>query len=165
MDDLREALIRTDGKGLREALSRSRRRALGSERPEDRRWVWCHDWDAEREYVAGDLVFHAGSSWRALLDSTGSEPPSPFWELVARKGDKGERGLSGFPGPSGTQGPPGPGSDLTIEDEGVAQGIATTMDFVGPGVTAVVAGGTATITIPGGGGSAMRFATFVKWEI
>lgn len=42
---------------------------------------------------------------------------------------------------------------LTIEDEGVSQGTADTLDFVGAGVSVVVAGSTATVTIAGGGGA------------
>ena len=49
------------------------------------------------------------------------------------------------------------GSSLSIEDEGVAKGQAGTLDFVGAGVTANVAGGTGTVTIPGGvGGGATQ---------
>ena len=44
------------------------------------------------------------------------------------------------------------GAGLTIEDEGVPlAGAASTLDFVGAGVTASGAGATKTITIPGGG--------------
>lgn len=48
---------------------------------------------------------------------------------------------------------PGVGGSLTVQDEGtpLATG-ATTIDFVGAGVTATGAGATKTITIPGGGG-------------
>jgi hypothetical protein len=47
----------------------------------------------------------------------------------------------------------GGGSALTVKDEGSAlSGDATTLDFVGAGVTATGAGATKTITIPGGGG-------------
>jgi len=46
-----------------------------------------------------------------------------------------------------------PGGSLTVQDEGTAQGSATTLNFTGPGVTASVASGTATINITGGGGS------------
>lgn len=38
---------------------------------------------------------------------------------------------------------------VAVEDEGVAQGQATTVDFVGAGVTATEVGGVATVTIPG----------------
>lgn len=47
----------------------------------------------------------------------------------------------------------GVGSVL-IQDEGVAKGPAATINAVGAGVTAAVAGGVATLTIPGGGGGA-----------
>jgi hypothetical protein len=46
------------------------------------------------------------------------------------------------------------GSGLTVEDEGTPLATdATTLDFVGAGVTASGAGATKTITIPGGGGT------------
>jgi len=41
---------------------------------------------------------------------------------------------------------------FVVEDEGVVQGSAPILDFVGAGVTAAVGGGVATVTIPGGGG-------------
>lgn len=40
-------------------------------------------------------------------------------------------------------------SGVDVEDESAAEGTATTMNFVGDGVTAVVVGSTATVTIPG----------------
>jgi hypothetical protein len=46
----------------------------------------------------------------------------------------------------------GGSSNITIQDEGLSQGSAGTINFTGAGVTATVGGGTATITIPGGGG-------------
>lgn len=55
----------------------------------------------------------------------------------------------------------GGGGSLTIQDETVSQGTATTLNFAGAGVTAAVSAGTATITIPGGGGSAFT-ATLVN---
>jgi hypothetical protein len=42
-------------------------------------------------------------------------------------------------------------SALYIQDEGVTQGTASYIDFTGPGVTATVTGGTASISIIGGG--------------
>jgi len=42
---------------------------------------------------------------------------------------------------------------VRVQDEGVDQGTVDTLDFVGAGVTAAVAAGKATVTIPGGGGS------------
>lgn len=38
---------------------------------------------------------------------------------------------------------------VTVADEGLAQGIAATLNFVGDGVSASVVGNQATITIPG----------------
>jgi hypothetical protein len=49
--------------------------------------------------------------------------------------------------------PPPSGGSLAVQDEGIAQGAATTMNFVGAGVTAGVVGGLATVTISGGSGT------------
>ena len=49
---------------------------------------------------------------------------------------------------------PGGGSTLTVQDEGPTHlTAATTINFVGAGVTATGTGATKTITIPGGGGT------------
>lgn len=53
-----------------------------------------------------------------------------------------------------------PITGVVIEDEGIVQGDADTLNFVGAGVTAVVAAGEATITIAGGSGSG---DTLVAW--
>ena len=52
---------------------------------------------------------------------------------------------------SGESGPGGPAT-IEIEDEGVSEGEAGTINFVGSGVTASVAGGVATVTVSTGGG-------------
>jgi hypothetical protein len=49
------------------------------------------------------------------------------------------------------------GSGIKILDEGVLQGGATWFNFVGAGVVATVNGGTATVTVNGGGGSQTQF--------
>jgi len=62
----------------------------------------------------------------------------------------------------GPQGPTGSGSNIIVEDEGstVSGGPHSNLNFVGSGVTATDAGsGVATITIPGGGGTA-KFANY-----
>lgn len=46
---------------------------------------------------------------------------------------------------------PGGGATVDVEDEGAPLGPADTFDFVGAGVTVVVVGDVATVTIPGGG--------------
>jgi hypothetical protein len=45
-----------------------------------------------------------------------------------------------------------PSTSVEIQDEATTQGYVKTIDFAGAGVTAAVAGGKATVTIPGGGG-------------
>jgi len=56
---------------------------------------------------------------------------------------------------SGEAGP----SLITIQDEGSSQGSASTLNFVGAGVSASVAGSTATITINGGTGAGISFVS------
>ena len=71
-------------------------------------------------------------------------------------GSKGQKGTSGAGGQQGSKGQKGEGgiSGLTIQDEGSALSTAaTTLNFVGAGVTASGTGATKTITISGGGGS------------
>lgn len=51
----------------------------------------------------------------------------------------------------------GGGGALTILDEGISQGTATSLNFVGAGVTATVTSGTASINISGGGGGGSSF--------
>lgn len=149
--DLRKALVRTRSKPLRAALESAQGRA-------NRRTVailqWQGPWDPDRRYRVGDVVEDHGSSWRCLVATTGNPPPllpaesNQWWELVAAKGDPGAIGARGFIGPTGPQGPPG--GNLAFEDEGVPLGTAPTVDFVGAGVTASIAAGVATVTIPGG---------------
>lgn len=43
--------------------------------------------------------------------------------------------------------------EVTIEDEGVTQGVVSRMDFVGAGVSVTVLNGEATVTVTGGGGA------------
>ena len=50
----------------------------------------------------------------------------------------------------------GGGSTLTIQDEGVAKGLAGTINFVGAGVDAVVNNGVTTVTITGTGSAAVN---------
>lgn len=111
MSDLRDAITRARSKPLREALERADTRA--ARRP-PAPLSWQGPWSADRRYRVGDVVSHDGSSWRALREHTGSEPPSALWEYVAKKGDKGEKGesgvgITGSVGPAGPQGPPGAG--------------------------------------------------------
>jgi hypothetical protein len=54
---------------------------------------WRGGWDAEALYERGEEVQHAGSTWAALQDSQGEEPPaspsgtSQFWALRAAGAD------------------------------------------------------------------------------
>lgn len=51
----------------------------------------------------------------------------------------------------------GGSTNVSIEDEGSPQGSAGTINFTGAGVTATVAGGVATVDIPGGAGSTFPY--------
>jgi hypothetical protein len=68
-------------------------------------------WSAETAYEAGQIVTHAGSSYVALVASTGSEPPSEKWALLASVGAQGEAGPAGATGPAGPTGPTGPAGE------------------------------------------------------
>ena len=53
-------------------------------------------------------------------------------------------------------------ADPLIRDEGVDQGTAQTIDFVGAGVSAAVSGGVATVTISGGSSGSPTFTAFTQ---
>lgn len=77
------------------------------------------------------------------------------------KGDEGDRGPQGPIGPTGAAGSGrslfprpgggGSGTSLAIQDEGVAVGTPSTLDFAGPGVSAALVGSKVVVTVPGGG--------------
>ena len=68
-------------------------------------------------------------------------------------GFSGFSGYSGRSGYSGAVGATGVGGSITVKDEGsTLTTAATSLDFVGAGVTATNVGGAVTVTIPGGGG-------------
>jgi hypothetical protein len=70
--------------------------------------VWRGPWNASTPYAGGDIVSDQGSSWTALVASTGVEPiEGSFWTLVAAKGDQGAQGVAGPPGLQGQIGNPG----------------------------------------------------------
>jgi hypothetical protein len=52
-------------------------------------------WDVGTSYVVLDVVSHEGSSYVAIYNTLGSEPPSANWLLLAEKGDKGDQGDPG----------------------------------------------------------------------
>lgn len=155
MSELGDAIRRARGKPLRDALQRSSKR-MPTPDPEGLRWRG--PWTPTTRYEPGDAVESEGSSYVAIRSNVDERPPSPSWQLLARRGEKGFAGIGadGQPGAAGPPGPAGPPGTNTVdvEDEGVGLGSFTTLDFVGAGVTASDAGGgTALITIPGGGGS------------
>lgn len=50
---------------------------------------------------------------------------------------------------------------VVIQDEGITQGVVDTINFAGAGVTAAVAGSSATVTVSGGGAGSANFGTAV----
>jgi hypothetical protein len=73
------------------------------------------DWNVETVYRARDVVFFNGSSWFSLvgnnLGQVPDAPSSPYWTLLAKKGDtgaQGPQGPQGIQGPTGSTGPTGP---------------------------------------------------------
>ncbi len=89
-------------------------------------------WDGDTEYVENDLVTFGGSSYYTLSTTTGDEPPSGPWTLLAGKGDPGEPGPAGqdstVPGPPGTAASVAvgdvvtgaPGSEADVENTGTS---------------------------------------------
>jgi hypothetical protein len=100
---------------------------------------------------ANDTILMADSGQSDGLKWVGSQTPTTQdYDDVAAEGtaDTYARGdhLHGMPSAGG-------GGSITVEDEGTPlTTAATTLDFVGAGVTASGTGATKTITIPGGGG-------------
>ena len=109
--------------------------------------------DSESKWVSKLAQNLAGDSAPAEKGQKG-EPGEPGVDgVIGVDGQKGE------PGVDGTKGEPGNGSTITIQDEGTALSTAaTTLNFVGSGVTASGTGATKTITISGGSGG------FTNWS-
>ena len=91
-------------------------------------------------------------------------------DVTGPAGPQGIQGPPGIAGPQGAQGPAGPqgeagpagadgadgadGNIVSVQDEGsLVVAVPTALNFVGDGVTVTQSGSTATINIPGGGGS------------
>jgi hypothetical protein len=94
-------------------------------------------------------------------DGADSTVPGPKGDKGS-KGDRGEKGDKGDTGSAGgtsrgifTGGRGGGSGALAIEDEGVSQGTAATLNVAGAGASVAVAGGVATLTVPGGGGETL----------
>lgn len=116
----------------------------------------------------GDVTSSAGSLTLTIANSAVTY--AKFQNVTANRllGREGSTGVaqeiaigSGLTLSSGTLSATGGAGSVTIQDETVSQGTASTLNFAGAGVTASVAAGVATITIPGGGGGALT-ATLVN---
>lgn len=70
--------------------------------------TWRGEWAPGSAYQVRDAVLYQGSSYIALFASTGSQPPSSNWMLLASKGETGSAGATGAQGATGPQGPTGP---------------------------------------------------------
>jgi microcystin-dependent protein len=57
---------------------------------------WRGNWNTATAYAVDDVVFHNGSSWTCVADTTGDEPGTPAgngkWMFQARVGDTGPAG-------------------------------------------------------------------------
>ena len=69
--------------------------ANGLDGSDGRSFTWEGAWDNATAYQVDDTVSHGGSTYIAVADSTGSQPPSADWELVAQKGTDGTNGTNG----------------------------------------------------------------------
>lgn len=67
--------------------------------------TWRGAWTSGTTYAPRDGVSFGGSSYVAIAASTGSQPPSSAWALLAQKGDKGDPGTGtsggGYSPPAG----------------------------------------------------------------
>jgi len=60
--------------------------------------TWRGAWNSSIPYAAGDLVFHAGSSWVSQIAGNQGKAPAigaSAWSLLAQKGDPGPQGPAG----------------------------------------------------------------------
>ena len=87
---------------------------------------WRGTWNRKTEYIVNDVVEHDGSSFVAVDNSKGSQPPNKHWDVLAAKGDDGEPGAPGQRGPRGSgggdPGPEGPQGPQGIQGETGPQG-------------------------------------------
>ena len=70
---------------------------------------WRGNFDWGTPYNNNDVVVYDGSSYVCTYNQSGNYPyeGSPYWQLIARKGDNGSQGADGPQGPQGPQGEPG----------------------------------------------------------
>jgi hypothetical protein len=85
--------------------------------------TWKGEWSAGTPYKARDAVAFQGSSYVAIFETVGSQPPNANWMLLSAKGDRGESGTTGAAGPQGPKGDPGVKGDKG--DQGI-QGVPGT---------------------------------------
>lgn len=113
----------------------------------------------------GDAVIYDAASERFVTGAGAAGPAGPTGP-AGPAGPAGPTGATGATGPAGPTGPTGPtgatgASGLgTVKDEGsTLTTSATSVDFVGAGVTATQSGGAVTVTIPGSSGGSGLWAT------
>lgn len=76
--------------------------------------VWRGPWSVSTAYADDDGVSYQGSSYLALVPSTGIAPGTDGtkWALLAQKGDTGPAGATGATGPAGPTGATGPAGTI-----------------------------------------------------
>lgn len=116
-------------------------------------WVIISQPTVETNYMAGTVDSYSGTTLGVNVINTGGSGTIASWN-ISISGVTGTQGATGAEGPQGPQGIPGSGTSVAVLDEGVSlTSAATSMNFVGAGVTATNAGSDITVTIPGSTGT------------
>jgi hypothetical protein len=84
----------------------------------DLRMYWAGEWDKDKQYLRGDVVYDDRTLWVALEKLKGVKPPEVRWEyIMAMGGASGGLPMPGMPGPPGPRGPKGdPGDAIASQD-------------------------------------------------
>jgi hypothetical protein len=101
-------------------------------------------YDADTEYLLGDVVSYQGSSYVAYQTTTGNLPTEGlYWYLMVEKGEVGATGPTGPQGIQGITGPTGPQGDIGPTGSQGVQGITGATGATGPtGADSTVVGPT-----------------------
>lgn len=81
------------------------------------------EYNATTTYHKFNVISHEGSSYVALQDVAGVEPPnSTYYQLLASRGEQGVQGAQGLQGPPGEAGPQGPQGEKGLTGDTGPQG-------------------------------------------